>query len=321
MHLVQVCNVGQICGGTAACAWTIRKALPNWRHTQLCLSTASPEMRSAFQGTLLRDVSRLDNRLLAELRPDLLILHNTSPGRVQGALSCRTLSYLHSAGIRQSADATLACSQWLARQQPHATQTLYQPVPIAPRPDRARSRHLDDSLVLGRICTPTMQKWPAEAVSLAERISTQFPGVRWELVGCPETLQAAWQAACQGRVRFLPAGWDARRHLWNWDVLLYHHPRLTESFGRTAAEAMRVGCIPVVDARGGFLEQMTSGETGFLCGNQDEFLLAIEVLHDRAARRRMSRQAKSAADQQFSLRTFAQRFYEILGRCRRWEIG
>jgi hypothetical protein len=312
MHLVQVCNVGQICGGTAACAWTIRKALPNWKHTQLCFSPPSHEMRTAFSGGDLRQIQRLDNRLIAELRPDLVMFHNTAPGRAEARPACRTLTYLHSAGLRQTADLTLACSQWLARQQSGTIPTLYQPVPMAPRADRTRSRHLDDSLVIGRICTPIPQKWPAEAMALADRLSANFPQVRWELVGCPEPLQPGWRTACRGRVRFFSASWEARRHLWNWDVLLYHHPRITESFGRIAAEAMRTGCIPVVDARGGFLEQITSGETGFLCRHEEEFVLAIETLHHRGTRWRMSRQAKQSADERFSLRSFAQRFYELL---------
>lgn len=49
LRILQVCNVGQITGGTAACAWTITRALPWAQHTVAFLSPVSGDTREAFR--------------------------------------------------------------------------------------------------------------------------------------------------------------------------------------------------------------------------------------------------------------------------------
>ena len=92
-----------------------------------------------------------------------------------------------------------------------------------------------------------------------------------------------------------------------WDALLYHNTRVTESFGRTVAESMRAGCIPVVDNRGGFAEQVHA-DCGFLCDDKDEFSAALDQLCDAGIRRRMSRAALADANERFSLARFGVEF-------------
>ena len=108
--------------------------------------------------------------------------------------------------------------------------------------------------MIGRICTPQQKKWPNDVDEFYGRLADSYPQIRWEFIGCPTELQSRLSTVCHGRTTFLPAGWGARSRLWNWDALLYHNPQVTESFGRTVAEAMRAGCIPIVDDRGGFRE-------------------------------------------------------------------
>jgi len=99
--------------------------------------------------------------------------------------------------------------------------------------------------------------------------------------------------------------------------LLYHHPTLTESFGRTVAEALRAGCIPIVDRRGGFREQIPAGG-GFLCDTRDHFLAALAAISSPAARRQIARAGQTHADDRFALRRFArdllQRFDQAAAR-------
>ncbi|OYW11684.1 MAG: hypothetical protein B7Z55_19005, partial [Planctomycetales bacterium 12-60-4] len=159
-------------------------------------------------------------------------------------------------------------------------------------------------LVVGRICTPQAHKWPALLTQFYRQLAERFPRVRWEFVGCPAELQPALQDACQGRTTFWTAGWERRSLLTTWDALLYHQPALPESFGRTVAEAMRVGCVPVVDAQGGFIEQLEHGG-GFVCRGVDEFATAIERLHSRQQLSDVSRTAERIGNERWSLDRFA----------------
>jgi len=137
-------------------------------------------------------------------------------------------------------------------------------------------------------------------------LTERCPSVDWQFVGCPRELQEPLRHACDGRATFFDAGWQQRELLSTWDALVYHHPTLTESFGRTVAEAMIAGCIPIVDRRGGFCEQLASGG-GFLRGTIDEFATALDTLRDADARQGMSHRARSIAEERWSLRAFGKR--------------
>ena len=109
--------------------------------------------------------------------------------------------------------------------------------------------------------------------------------------------------AVRGRCRFHPAEWQARRHLQRWHVLLYHQPDLPETFGRTCAEAMRQGTVPVVDALGGFVEQLPAG-TGVLCTDEKAFGDALEELKNLEEWPVRSRACREVGEADFSLKAF-----------------
>ncbi|SFI57073.1 glycosyltransferase family 4 protein [Planctomicrobium piriforme] len=312
MRLVQVCNVGQICGGTAACAWTIAKSFPDWEHELLFLSPPTPETRRAFAPLTVKQVDRVDDKVLARFAPHLVILHNTAVRHIGRIEQCPTLQYCHSMGEHAAATLTVACSCWLSQKLPRAVPVLYQPVPrpsaIGPLP----LRHLADTLIVGRICTPQRRKWPRDLLDFYAHLAERFPETIWEFVGCPGDFQPDLQVACRHRAEFHPASWDARQLLGRWHALLYHHPTLTESFGRTVSEAMRAGCVPIVDRRGGFVEQVRTDKNGFLCQNINEFAAAISALSQSARWWSMSKAARSTADENFSLRAFRRRFLAML---------
>ena len=335
MRLFQVCNVGNILGGTAACAWTVTRALPHVEHRVVFLSGISADTRRVFAPIEVERRERIDDEALAEFRPDVVLLHNTLPGRIGRIESAVTLQYVHSEGRRAAADITVYCSRWLAERcrvgvqasacgvgvqasgcnsQAKActpTGVLYQAVPKPPLPASGDARALRDRLVIGRICSPQKKKWPPELPAFYANLARRFPEVEWEFVGCSADLQPRLREACGGRATFHPASWSARAHYWRWDALLYHNPHVTESFGRTVAESMRAGCVPIVDARGGFVVQVADG-TGFLCSTADEFAAAVERLHVAGERRRMSRAALAHADRAFSLERFERDFVQVL---------
>ncbi|MBW3542809.1 MAG: glycosyltransferase family 4 protein [Planctomycetes bacterium] len=313
MHILQVANVGRVTGGTGACAWTIAHSLSACRHTIAFLSRLDDETRGAFAGSRVLQWKRVTAAAVRRLNPDVIILHNTPAASMDERLPAFTLQYAHSRIDPAAADVCVYCSRWLAeRYGGNMHDVLYQPVP---RPPRIAGWHderpLRERLVIGRLCTPTPRKWPDELVPFYRMLAGRFRDVQWEFVGCPPALQPRLQEACGGRATFHTAGWNARGHLWRWDALLYHHPHVTESFGRVAAEAMRAGCIPIVDGRGGFLEQIVPG-CGFRCGSPPDFAAAIAAITDPADRWPISRTARAHADERFSPAAFREALLERL---------
>jgi glycosyltransferase involved in cell wall biosynthesis len=311
MRLLQVCNVGRIVGGTAACAWTVTRALPALEHYVRFLSPPDRETLSVFAGCDVSHDGELSAEEVARVRPDIVLLHNISCARVVGSWTAPTVQYLHSAiAVPSKADATVCCSRWLAERigLPRSC-VLWQAVPTcAPAEGSGVPTRRDAGgkvrLTVGRLCTPQPRKWPQSLIPFYRRLSEESPHVDWEFVGCPGGMESALGAACRGRAVFHPAGWSRRSLLSRWDVLLYSNPGLPESFGRVVAEAMRAGCVPVVDRRGGFIEQIPNG-AGFLCQGARDFVEALRRLSDGTIRRRMSDAAVRHADERFSLARFA----------------
>lgn len=318
VHLLQICNVGNICGGTAACAWTITRSLPSWRHGVWFLSRPNDPTRAAFAGCEIES-GPLSRDRLHGLSPDIILLHNIGAARWPGGDAPLIVQYLHSRIAPAAADVTVACSHWLAACYPGGVvdEVLYQPAPRPPRISGGDVRPLRQYPVVGRICTPAPHKWPAGLIPFYTRLAAAHPEVDWEFVGAPQAMRSSLAAACGGRARFHEAGWEARSHLWRWDALLYHHPSLTESFGRIVAESLAAGCIPIVDDRGGFREQVTP-DTGRLCAGFEEFDAALLALRSAAWRRQLSRASQAAACERFTPARFAQDFCDLVARtCQR----
>lgn len=313
VRLLQVCNVGDICGGTAACAWTITRALPQCTHAVWFFSAPTPETRQAFAHCDVRTIARLSESKIVAWQADAVILHNTAAARVEGTLPVSSLLYLHSAGRNfAGTQQQVACSHWLSRQLPSSPPVLTQPVPkpagtVHRKPDLSR-----EALTIGRFNSPQRKKWPPELLPFYQELAPRFPHVTWEFVGAPHEMQPQLLAACAGRAAFHSANFRARDHLLRWDALLYHHPQLTESFGRTVAEAQRSGCLPIVDRRGGFIEQIEHEQTGWLCENLEEFASAITALSDPFTRWQLRPIAQLAADTRCSLSGFAKRLHLAL---------
>ncbi|MEZ5943689.1 MAG: glycosyltransferase family 4 protein [Planctomycetaceae bacterium] len=270
------------------------------------------ETQSAFQGVQLLHAESLPSGQVTSLDPAVVLMHNTAVDRVSGPIAVPSIMYQHSAGRRANASIKVYCSRWLAKQsnEPDA-RVLIQSVPEPPHPgERTEARHLRTSLKVGRICTPTARKWPPGLIDFYARATERFPEIDWEFVGTPEQLKDELRQVCRQRIEFIDPGWHVRTYLWDWDVMLNRQPQLPESFGRTAADAMRAGCIPVVDNQGGFPEQVNS-DVGYLCSNDKEFLNALADLHHPDRRYQMSSHAQEYANANFSLSRFRQDLLQL----------
>lgn len=290
--LAQWINVPTVLGGTGACAWSVTKALHRWQHVVIVPPNTTPaQLRTLERQFCPAHVAR---RPSPGLQPDLALLHNRT--NAVPILACPTIQYHHSQGRRAPADLHVYCSQWLATQcgQPHA-RILYQGVPTA---HGAPNRY--PTLTIGRLCTPTARKWPPELVPFYRHLAREFPQIRWEFVGAPGNLAADLATAIgPDRTTFHRPSDRARQHLRRWHALLYHNPNVTESFGRVCAEAMLCGCIPIVDNRGGFKEQINH-TNGFLCDTAAEFAHAITQLTGTETREHLAARAQLHAQHRFS---------------------
>ncbi len=313
MRLIQVCNVGNVVGGTAACAWSVTRAMPELDHTVVFRSAPSAETKAAFSDCRIEVASRVEADFLNRLKGDFLLLHNVSASHVfwdrdLSGVSMPVLQYAHSAFRGHAkADLMVACSRFLAEklEQP-GVQVVYQGVPGTKDSEGKRERDFSSGLIVGRICTPAVQKWPGWLVPFYHQLARRFRQIQWEFVGCPEAMRGALAKACYERVRFHEASWKAREQMKCWHVLLYHNRDVVETFGRTVAEAMLSGCVPIVDQAGGFCEQIGS-TNGFLCKGRDDFIGALQRISDRREWERRSIDSERAAERLFSLRAFRER--------------
>lgn len=312
MRVMQVCNVGTVCGGTGACAWSVTLALPEGEHHVVFLSTVTAETLKAFEGCGIYRASRVGERLLDLVKPDVVVMHNTARSRVDVDFlkwGGRSIQYLHSKVDAAWAKEVVCCSEWLANQVGLSRESvLWQGVPEV----NASRRSTTGELVVGRIATPVGSKWLGELVGFYGEMVGRCPEVRWEFVGCPQELREKIKWAVGGRAVFYEASFEAREHIASWDVLLHHQPGVTESFGRTVAEGMLAGCVPVVDARGGFCEQVVEG-TGVLCRDVEGYVAALKRLGDREVWMKMRNAAREHAERAFSLAAFRERLLSRLG--------
>lgn len=312
LKLLQICNVGQMTGGTAACAWTVARSLPDLQHKIVFRGSISAEGREQFQEWEPERWDAITAERVARSRADLVLLHNISRGSLGERVVCPTVNYLHSRISPAMADVWICCSEWLREQYGRPElRVMRQAVPRPRSPQVSEDvRGASEKLIIGRLCTPTARKWWNGLPEFYVRLARRFPDVLWEFVGCPEELQSPVARACEERARFFPAGWEARSLLGRWDAMLYHHPELTESFGRTVGDAFRAGCIPIVDRRGGFVEQINGGP-GFLCANEQEFAQAIQQISDPVRRQQESERCLVWGEAHYSLRDFRRQLLNV----------
>jgi len=301
-------------GGPGALCWTLVRALPDWNHAVLFVagnrSTVPPALIREFGCPVEHDPGGVD-RMIDQYRPRAILYHNSGPNQIRtGEFS--TIYYQHS-GFRAAVEARAKCdhvwtvSQYLARAVGLPPESVvYQPVPVPPG-----SCERSAAFTVGRLCTPHPRKWvPGEQLPLYERLAADHPDVRVEFVGCPPAMQGVLAEHCQGRAAFHPACWSARSHLWRWHAMLYHAHQ-PETYGRTVCEAQRAGCVPIVDAQGGFRDQVEDGISGVLCDHTEGFsrgIASVQSLFEE-----MSAAAQLLGDRRGSLGSWAARFEATVG--------
>ena len=132
MKLLQVNNLCEIVGGTAACAWSIQQALPDFEHEMFFFSgRRDPQTDKAF-GCPIEVASSLSSQFVEKCKPDVVIFHNTPEVRMPSVLPGNPVKihYQHSnsrqmIGGRQRCDIGFVVSKHLAQQTSISDETVF----------------------------------------------------------------------------------------------------------------------------------------------------------------------------------------------------
>ncbi len=160
-------------------------------------------------------------------------------------------------------------------------------IAFQPRPHAA-----GEPLVVGRISRADPDKFSPTLWRTYGRIPHP---VRARVLGWKDSVQArtgpppAW-AEC------LPAGGQpAAEFLQSLHVLVQSNAAAVENWPRVGLEAMAAGVPLVVDAKGGWLEMLRHGRTGYLCRTDDELAYyAARLAYDEGHRLRLVARARAA---------------------------
>lgn len=313
MRMLSVANVATLLGGTGACALDCIRSLPDWEHAVVfCSGREMLDPSREFGCPIYVGPAWID-RQLQDWRPDVVLWHNTDISRLPHVKRGRWVYYQHShyAGAveaRQRCDVRLCVSRYLGIKT-GLPETAVLPQPVA-APEFRHGR-VAAPLTIGRLCTPLSAKWGKGLPEFYRALAADHPDAAWEFVGCPAEMQRTLAEACRGRATFHPPSREARGLLWRWHALLYSGG--PETYGRTVCEAQQCGCVPIVDDRGGFVEQIRDGVDGFLCRDLAAFSSAVGTLRDGLTLSRMSAAANDAGAERGSMRRWGAAFQGISG--------
>lgn len=314
-------NVSEVCGGTIQCSASMCKALPDFERRVFSFSHEfGPVAQEVFgPGVELRN--GLDaSQVVTDFQPDVVVWHNTHADRIPdkplaGALQVYVAHSAHSS-LRDAArkcHVTICVSKWLARKVGLSESTvLYQPVQP---PERFLGFDSHAALMrIGRLCTPTAKKWNLDEMApYYAALSAEFPDqLCYEWVA-PPRLHADLRERFVGCIsdRTIKPDYLAPKRLWFWEAMLYTSS-LEESYGRTVCEAQMSHCVPIVNRRGAYPEQIEHGVTGFLVDSPKDAVEAVRVLTNGDEYIRMSSAAALSAEMRSGLPAWREQFLNRL---------
>ncbi|RKI41032.1 glycosyltransferase [Corallococcus sp. AB004] len=183
-------------------------------------------------------------------------------------------------------------------------------------------RVTDGTFRLGRWSRGDDRKYSDDFLDLVDSID--IPGSEFLCMGIPGKFRGA---RLPTRVRFLENGaMPVEQFLSQLDVLIFKTDTSSwhEGWCRTVTEAMAAGVVPVVENRGGIVDQVLHGHNGFLCDSNEEFKHYCELLHrEPELRQRMSMNAKAFTARNFGLKQLRADLLRLLepGSARRLHLG
>lgn len=178
-------------------------------------------------------------------------------------------------------------------------QVLYSVMALGPLQAVADARWRDDRrrmpVTIGRVSRDALDKHHPQDVWIYRMLVAAGHSVR--IMG--GTCLTAELGGVEG-IELLPAGAEPVTAFYDsLDIFFYRTGSTAEAYGRVVAEAMAAGLPVVVGDRGGYVEVIEPGVTGYVAHTQEEAWDALAALASDAALRKQMGVAATASIQRF----------------------
>ena len=301
-------NSGSL-GGSALWVLDAVRSLPEWEHAVVHLNPpADPALvrRFAAAGVTPRYEARVTCALVDELDPEIVVLSNTDPRRIESdppwrwLLERQPVVSVHHSYVEPwiaGAAADMFVSRFLmSRYYPlHATRRTWLLPPGIHTADYARiARNAERRPVrVGRITSRNPAKYPPELLDILLA------------VGCPAVVVGGashYPQADRAQFDFPEVGERTPAEvLAGIDVFVYR-TNVTETWCRAVTEAMAAGLPVVAEKKGGIVEQIEDGVDGFLCQSDAEIVERTrQLVRDPRLRVEMGMRARAKAVEHFDV--------------------
>jgi glycosyltransferase involved in cell wall biosynthesis len=310
-------------GGAEVVILNFTRAFPECRHVLVFDNYSDTWVARALKArsnvTLIPNKGREIGRVLRRESPAVVVFHCYPPMSLEdlraipAALSSRSVVYNHwhtpvpyLDSIRGYCFPSAYSSRTSGAGVPRARKTTIVN-PVADRFFTVR-RALDHQFRVGRHSRGTPGKFSTDFLAMHEAIDVQ--GMEVAVLGHPPSLVTALAqkaSRLRHRYRLLASNSvDVAKFLSSLDVYVYKtHAAFTETSPMCILEAMASALPVVAEARGGTVNFVDDGVTGFLCRSRGEYRDAVEALcRDKRLRRRIGARARAWAREHASIARF-----------------
>lgn len=182
--------------------------------------------------------------------------------------------------------------------------------PIHPRV--AVPKSFSNRIRLGMHSLPAPGKWNEQLPDLIQCLNARHKErILWDFMGMPREMRSRIRA--DNVVFRQEFSTPVSEFLSGIDVFLFFLSwKREEPWARSAGEALMSGCPVITTARGGNVEQVIHGNTGFLCKTLEDFVVACtKLVESRPLLDVMGQNARHAA-RHFASDAVARRFLEFI---------
>ena len=193
--------------------------------------------------------------------------------------------------------------------------TLYNPVADELFIDKAPKARKRNIFVLGRHSRPVHFKFPKDFFDIYEMLD--IPGLEVRVLGGDIFIPYEETIKKHKKKNYIFHPFNSMKtteFLDDLDIFVYRvHETFYDAFSLCIIESLARGIPVVVERKGGNVEQVVQGETGYLCSSKKDFKESIEELYNNPLKReKMGRNALSWVKEYCSMKTFKKNIKNLL---------
>ena len=313
-------------GGSILFMRDMARAYPEFQHITCFFYDGREDYEMAnefrYEGIEVCRIEKLTEKLVEDIDPVLMVFHNTEGKNVEGEWPFSWLKRWPLMAVHHNksqpcfyADVDIFVSQALLDQYKNIQHRMnYRLIP--PCID-LRSYQLierkenNDRCVIGKLTSDYHTRFPPELPPILNKVNKEVPHVDFVLVGGAKYWGKAKLPSCS-----MPSigSKDPAEFYRSFDIFVHMNKKGTvDSWGRVISEAMASGLPVVCQGKGGPAEQVTHGETGFLCNTDDDYVKYLSMLAcDAAMRYEMGMKARDRALSEFGIERFRKETVDIV---------